>query len=102
MYEILVISFILSLHYLQQNTRGKHVKYNKGFLIRVKQGWFRVHMFLHRGNIILHGPARFDSQIVPSRHNSKGTELLLYRDTHRHHSSSNTSENALAGLLDLS
>lgn len=63
---------------------------------------FRVHLFLSKGNILLHGPAGFDSQIVPSHHSSKGTELLLYRDTHRHYSSPNTSENALAGLLERS
>lgn len=36
MYEILSVSYINSLHYLLQNTRGKHLKYNKGFLIRIK------------------------------------------------------------------
>lgn len=69
--------------------------------MQTKDG-LKVHMLLSKGNVLLHGPAGFDSQIVPSHHSSKGTELLLYRDTHRHHSSSNTSENALAGLLDLS
>lgn len=62
----------------------------------------RVHLLLPKRNILLHGPAGFDSQIVPSHHSSKGTELLLYRDTHRHYLSPNTSENALAGLLERS
>lgn len=61
-----------------------------------------MHMLLSKGNILLHGPAGFDSQIVPSHHSSKDTELLLYRDTHRHYLSPNTSENAQAGLLERS
>lgn len=40
-----------------------------------------MHTLLPKENIFLHGPAGFDSQIVPSHHSLKGTELPVYRET---------------------